>query len=164
MVIGRDLKAGARSVDRRGRGVPESRRYNRQLIGEAVACWTQRGHHEGRGKPSLFIMTRFTGGPADGKTLLLKRAPLYLRVVMDVRTREIDALDQLDDTAGSDETISVYRCHGEPIQAHINFGRKGGGWYEGGDYRIVDPQPGDAEVRENAAWRAWAVDRAAHTE
>jgi len=57
-------------------------------------------------------MTRFLDGPAEGVTLMLRRAPIYLRVVH--RGTEWDALDALDDRPTPDETIYVYVLHGEP--------------------------------------------------
>lgn len=106
-------------------------------------------------------MTRFLDGPAAGVTLFLKRAPVYLRAVQNAdgptHPGDWDALDQLDDHPRASERIVVYRLEGEPTFCHINRGRKGGGFYRGGMYRVVDPQPSDTELRTDAGWRGWAA-------
>lgn len=101
-------------------------------------------------------MTRFVDGPATGVTLLLKRAPVYLRAVH-TDADGWDALDQLDDQAKSGEEIVVYKLEGEPTFMHIRRDRRagGGGFFRGGEYRVVKPQPDDEDVRSNVKWRAW---------
>lgn len=99
-------------------------------------------------------MTQFTDGPAAGVSLLLRRAPHFLRAVRDVKG-EWDALDQLEDTPGAGETIVAYQMVGEPTWCHIRM-RKGGGVYRGGQYRVIEPQPADDVLRSNARWREWA--------
>lgn len=106
-------------------------------------------------------MTRFVDGPAAGVTLMLRRAPLYLRAVRDAKG-EWDALDQLTDAAEPDETIVVYRREGEPTWCHV-CRVKGGGVFRGGTYRVVDPQPDDRLVRYTTAWREWTVQHRAGT-
>lgn len=105
-------------------------------------------------------MTTFTDGPAAGKTLFLKRAPHYLRVVQGpdgpTTSGDIDALDQLDDAPRSTERIYIYEMIGHPTWIHINRrGKHGSGMFRGGTYRMVSTQPSDDEVRSTAAWRAW---------
>lgn len=51
-------------------------------------------------------MIEFLDGPAGNKTLELRRAPVYLRVVIDA-DGNIDALDQLDDRPKEDERITT---------------------------------------------------------
>lgn len=51
-------------------------------------------------------MTTFKDGPAEGRTLLLRRAPTLLRVVQE--DGEFDALDQLNDEPGPRESIYCY--------------------------------------------------------
>lgn len=109
-------------------------------------------------------MTTFINGPAVGVSLLLQRAPLYLRVVQGP-DGTWDALDQLGDTPKSDETIVVYEMVGEPSRMHVQRregGRRVCGWYEGGSYRLIVPQPDDTAVRATSAWRAWVSDRVGH--
>ncbi len=109
-------------------------------------------------------MTRFTDGPAKGKTLLLARAPLFLRVV--IAGGKLDALDQLDDRPQGGERIYAYRRTGPATALHIDFcrgrGRKGprSAWYRGGDYALVEPQPNEAVLRDTARWRGWATEEA----
>ena len=54
-------------------------------------------------------MTRFLDGPAAGNALMLRRAPLFLRVTIDAAGGKVDALDQLDDDPQDGETVHVYR-------------------------------------------------------
>lgn len=105
------------------------------------------------------MMSRFLDGPAVDVGLLLRRAPLYLRVVMD-RGGTWDALDQLDDTPTDDEQVHVYRREGPATMVHVDFQRGRGkgprsAWYQGGDYRHVAQQPDEATMRDTVAWRAW---------
>jgi hypothetical protein len=107
-------------------------------------------------------MSTFHGGPADGVTLMLARAPLYLRVVTDQFAGKTDALDQLDDQADEHETIHVYRRRGDTRMAHINYGRQRSrsGFYSFADYDHVDTEPETAEqLRDNLAWQAWVGDQ-----
>ncbi len=108
-------------------------------------------------------MTRFLDGPAKGETLLLQNAPVLLRVTL--KTSSLiptwDALDAIGDVAAADEAIYAYRRQGPAVSAHLNFGRarKGGarsGFYSGGEYKVVDPQPPDAVLRTERAWYQWA--------
>lgn len=99
-------------------------------------------------------MTSCIDGPAVGQTLMLKRAPLYLRVVQRP-TGEWDALDQLHDTPADDERIVAYVMVGESTFCHINRGRLGSGFFRGGRYCVVADQPTDEQMRSTNQWRAW---------
>ena len=75
-------------------------------------------------------MIRFTDGPAAGRTLMLQRAPLFLRVTYDPNRLKWDALDPLTDTPIAPEQITVYRRVGEPSAAYLDWtenGRRRGG-------------------------------------
>jgi len=101
-------------------------------------------------------MTTFLDGPAQGKTLMLKRAPFFLRVV--IVGGQIDALDQLGDTPRKEEAVHVYiRQPGAMHNAiHLNTGRKpGGGWFSRADYKLSPVQPDDATARRTATWQRW---------
>jgi hypothetical protein len=102
-------------------------------------------------------VTRFLDGPAAGVTLFLQRAPLFLRAVR-VAGGKWDALDQLDDYPKPNEEIVVYALEGAPTWMHVHR-RGGGGIYRGGAYRVVEPQPADADLRDVFKWRAWAQAR-----
>jgi hypothetical protein len=106
-------------------------------------------------------MTEFLDGPAAGQTLMLKRAPKYLRAVQ-AATGDWDALDQLIDTPRAGERVVAYRMVEGPFRAHIcarGRNRSASGWYEGGRYRVCDSQPTDEQLRETAAWRAWVSEQ-----
>lgn len=104
-------------------------------------------------------MTTFHSGPADGVILGLRRAPTFLRVVVnrygDKKTW--DALDQLSDTPKSGEDVYVYRLIGTASRVHIRFcgGRHGSGHYAVADYEFVSAQPVDAVLRKTESWREW---------
>ena len=103
-------------------------------------------------------MTRFTNGPATGVTLLLRRVPIYLRVVAKQRQcgrPEWDALDQVDDTPTSDETLYAYRKVSDDGTVHINRGRHGSGFYAIATYEFIEPQPSDTTMRDTQQWRDW---------
>jgi len=104
-------------------------------------------------------MINFHEGPAHGKTLLLKRSPIFLRVVID-GNGNIDALDALDDIPADEESIYCYKVdESKPIsRVHIltgNPGRKGSGWFISADYNYFDEQPADDQMRSTEAWRKW---------
>lgn len=108
-------------------------------------------------------MTTFHQGPADGKILVLSRAPKFLRVVVD-KGGKIDALDQLDDQPKITESIHVYQLEGEVGRCHILTRGKGGhgsGWRVIAKYRFFPDQPADSEIRKTAAWRDWTRKTAA---
>ena len=104
-------------------------------------------------------MIEIIDGPAAGHTLTLRRAPLYLRVVI-APDGTVDALDQLDDVARPEERIHVYERHadGPSGQVHV-CGRGPGaasGWYAIGRYRhLAGPPPSESILRDREAWRAW---------
>jgi hypothetical protein len=105
-------------------------------------------------------MTLFLDGPAAGKTLMLTRAPHYLRAVQGV-TGDWDALDQLTDTPHPGETVVAYEMVSGPRSMHVcSRGKKAvSGWFQGGDYRVVADQPTDEQLRSTDAWRAWVSAR-----
>lgn len=97
-------------------------------------------------------MITLRDGPAAG-SYAVKRAPLYLRAVVD-RSRARDVLDQLDDTPRGTERVHIYQRVGEAGALHLNRGRHGSGFYALGTYRHLPEVEGD-ELRETTAWRQW---------
>lgn len=102
-------------------------------------------------------MSKFLDGPAAGTTLMLRRAPVWLRVVI-APDGTVDALDQPSDTPAADEAVHVYRQHeGTHTAAFIcRTGKSPGGRFEFADYRYVAHAP-TAELRDRAAWQAWCM-------
>jgi hypothetical protein len=105
-------------------------------------------------------MVNFTGGPAAGESLILRRAPLLLRVVRSA-AGEWDALDMLDDAPKPRESVHVYRMVADRGAMHLSY-RTPGGYRRGtrsawADYAYLADQPADADVRDTARWRAWCV-------
>ena len=97
---------------------------------------------------------RLIGGPAEG-TYGVRRAPVYLRAVVDRVTGEADVLDQLSDKASKDEDVHVYQLASEVGTVHLNRGSKGSGFYVMADY-IHRPDVDGEPLRDNAAWQEWA--------
>lgn len=103
-------------------------------------------------------MTRFVDGPAKGKTLMLKRAARFLRVVEE--NGQFDALDQLHDTPSAGERIYAYEITAMPGHAFVDFGgkaKKASGCYVIAEYRFVTEQPTDTEMRDGIQWHKWFV-------
>ncbi len=104
-------------------------------------------------------MTTFVDGPAKGKTLMLRRAVVFLRVTVN-EAGEIDALDQPEDTPKpSEEWIYAYINTGEREgNVHIRYGgnkKHLSGFYPMAEYRLYSFQPPDEIMRDNAKWREW---------
>lgn len=102
-------------------------------------------------------MSTFLDGPAQGKGLMLRRAPLLLRVVIDETDGSVDALDQLDDTPGPSERIHVYKRVSEAQTVHLcarGKARGASGWYQMADYQHLPTVDGE-RLRETQAWRDW---------
>lgn len=105
-------------------------------------------------------MTTFLDGPAKGQTLMLDRAPVFLRVVRDDKhslSPKWDALNHPEDRASPGETPFAYFLPGKPGSMHLNMGRKGGGWYKVAEYKLCDPQPPDETMRVQSYWVAWCL-------
>lgn len=102
------------------------------------------------------IMTTFIDGPAAGRKLMLHRAVHFLRVVRNHKG-EFDALDQLGDKPDALETIFAYVMHEYQGNCHIRAAKGAGGFFPIVSYKLVEPQPSDAEMRTTKAWHAWAL-------
>src|ERR1035437_8636798 len=68
-------------------------------------------------------------GPAKGKYFSIRRAPIYLRMVVDRKTGAKAALDQLDDEPTPDELVSVYVQQSFAGYTHVDLN------IEKGDFR-----------------------------
>lgn len=101
-------------------------------------------------------MTKFIDGPAEGQTLMLQRAPIFLRAVQDQK-KEWDALDQLHDTVADGETVYVYVLDREPGRCHVLRRGKGqqSGWYTVATYRLHIEQPSQEILSSTIGWRKW---------
>lgn len=101
-------------------------------------------------------MTTFQDGPAHGAKLMLRRSPYFLRVTYN--GKDYDALDQLADVAKPEETIYLYRITALPGWCHIRASKpEASGTFSMGNYAYVSPQPDDAILRDNEAWRKWVA-------
>lgn len=101
-------------------------------------------------------MLTFLDGPANpgANGLFVRRAPVYLRVVVD-DAGKWDALDQLTDSPRWNETVHVYKQVEYRGIIHVRMAKGKGGCGAMASYAYVDPQPDQAEVRHNSKWRAW---------
>lgn len=105
---------------------------------------------------------KFLDGPAAGAPLPLRRAPMYLRVVIDP-SGKVDALDQLDDEPRAGETVHVYARARWAGPIHVCGGLNGNrsrvhgsGWVIEADYRHMPDVDGEG-LRDTETWRAWAT-------
>jgi hypothetical protein len=100
----------------------------------------------------------FIGGPATARQgMLLRRAPDYLRIVVDA-DGGVDALDQLVDTPQDGELVHVYRRRGGVDAAHLCYRGKQkhrSGYYAIAEYEYLADVDGE-QLRDTDAWRAWA--------
>jgi hypothetical protein len=106
-------------------------------------------------------MTHFEDGPASGVQLMLTRAPLFLRLVRDAEGKW-DALDQLDDRARPEESLHAYRLAKASGFVHVCGRGRGAvsGRFAIATYRFILDRPPEATMRDNEAWRQWAVAQA----
>lgn len=104
-------------------------------------------------------MTKFTDGPAAGITLMIRRAPLFLRVVQS-REGKWDALDQLADKPEPGETIHAYRKTVD--NGHVHICRSGGmgGCFHMAEYEHVPEQPALPILQARSQWQAWCSENA----
>lgn len=108
-------------------------------------------------------MLTFLDGPASpgANGLLIRRTPVFLRVTRDGKG-VWDALDQVNDFARPGETLYAYRL--VETRGHVHIRRqRGGGCFAIATYRFIDPQPNDATLRSNMAWRAWCLEKQKET-
>lgn len=111
-------------------------------------------------------MTRFEDGPAKGQILMLQHAVRFLRVTSSIlpgsSKTHWDALDQLSDQPIPDETLYAYEIVGTLEWCFMDFGSpRRGGRYVMATYKFVQPQPTDADMRDETAWDAWCRSRLA---
>lgn len=98
-------------------------------------------------------MTTFTDGPAAGVTLMIRRAPLFLRVAYHRYAEKWDALDQVGDEPTGAEDYTVYRLAEVKGRGHM----RPGGCFVIAEYKVWPVQPDQAVMRNNEKWRAWAT-------
>lgn len=105
-------------------------------------------------------MTTFEGGPADNVTLMLRRAPLFLRVVIDP-AGEVDALDIPGDKRKDGERVYVYQRRGNATVCFVSARGRGGtqigGQYAMAKYEYLTAQPGTSILNDNGRWQQWCL-------
>ena len=103
-------------------------------------------------------MITFLDGPAEGKRLSLSRAPYFLRVVID-ESGQVDALDQLHDTAREGEVAWVYYKTEDLGSAVYCTRGKGCRHEEMAIYGLYSEQPPQDLLCDNDRWREWATSK-----
>lgn len=89
--------------------------------------------------------------------MLLGRAPVFLRVVVDAATGAVDALDQRTDVPAAGERIHVYRRRGAMSMAHLCYRgklRHLSGFYAVAEYDYLPDVDGEL-MRDTDVWREW---------
>lgn len=113
-------------------------------------------------------MIHLLDGPAAGTDLALHRCPVFLRIVIDRTSGQVDALDQLNDTPRAGEAVHVYQGDRDTLFALRRDivicvrGEDGGldaAATAQGDYRHVADVDGE-QLRDTDSWRAWVLERA----
>lgn len=103
---------------------------------------------------------KFHGGPADGRELMLRRAPALLRVVL-TATNGIDALDQPGDEPAIGETVSIYKIREPATRVHIRAQKPApSGCFMFGEYDCLIDRP-DPEHCAGVSWQLFAEELAA---
>lgn len=105
-------------------------------------------------------MIRLLDGPAAG-AYAARRAPVFLRAVVDPQAVRGDVLDQLDDRPNPNEVVHVYRLVPGTRHGTVFVRLAGRGCVESatGDYRYQALVDGE-QLRDADAWRAWAEEQA----
>lgn len=101
-------------------------------------------------------MTKFLDGPAAGKTLMLKCAPMLLRVTE--AGGNFDALDRHTDEPRFDEVLTLYRLKEQQGSCHVRYGgnkKHISGFYPMATYELHPEQPADAIMRDPKLWAEW---------
>jgi hypothetical protein len=89
---------------------------------------------------------------------MVKRAPVFLRAVMDGKG-ETDVLDQVEDTPKKTEKIYVYKRKGEGSWCHIKMVKRSqSGYYALADYWYMPDVDGE-QFRDNNVWRSWSTEQ-----
>ena len=104
-------------------------------------------------------MTTFLDGPLKGVVLRLRRSPKYLRATRRAVAGlyEFDALDQLDDTPRDGESLHCYYRVADDGWIHVKMQGPGSGMHRIATYALFRPEPSEADMWTNVAWRAWCL-------
>jgi hypothetical protein len=100
----------------------------------------------------------FIDGAAAGSRLDLRRAPIFLRVVIDRESGAADALDQPDDVCKDTETPYAYYRTTEAQEGVLCSRGKGCQRFVNAEYWSYPTPPDEATLRNNDAWRDWAIE------
>jgi hypothetical protein len=102
-------------------------------------------------------VSSFEDGPAAGAFLTLRRAPVFLRVVIVadlLGDAEVDALDMPEDAPSDHEAVHVYEQVAGSI-GHLCIRGPGGGCFQTARYRHRPDVDGE-QLRDRQRWEAWA--------
>lgn len=96
-------------------------------------------------------VVQLVGGPGDGRSFHVQRAPIWLRAVSDINNRW-DVLDLLEDAPTRDEEIHVYK---QESWMHVRATQRE---HSGVYYRYVHvpiDNSQKATLRYTRSWRDW---------
>lgn len=103
-------------------------------------------------------MVKIIDGPAAGARMLLKRAPKYLRIVID-QENKVDALDQKDDEPSANERVYAYiMIEGTYFSGFVCGSTIASGFFVSAEYSICKEQPDDSTLRNLSKWEKWVED------
>jgi hypothetical protein len=84
---------------------------------------------------------------------MLKRTPLWLRVVIDGNGK-VDALNEVKDEPREGETVYVYALSAYLGATHIRA-KKGGGFYPNVEYKLAYEGETGPALYARKGWEAW---------
>ena len=101
-------------------------------------------------------MIEFHDGPAFGQHLLLIRAPLFLRVVVDT-ARQWAGIENAGDVVQPHHAVFLYQLVDHLGCEYVRRSHEegGNGWFENAIYRLPPKQPDDDTLRINKLFWMW---------
>lgn len=103
-------------------------------------------------------MCKLLDGPGAGQSFVVKRCPVFLRVVHS-KASGWDVLNEKDDTPKDDEEVYVYQRVSEPVKAFVD----GTGLHTLmviAEYKFLDLMIGENLIRSNENWKWWCQNEA----
>lgn len=105
----------------------------------------------------MSYMLDLVDGPAKG-AYSVKRAPIFLRAVVDSVSGDTDVLNEVEDLPHLTEKVFVYKQTGEaPMTAHLLMSpRSKSGFYTFIKYKHIGSIDGET-MRDNEAWKKYVA-------
>lgn len=109
--------------------------------------------------PSRYRAFRVVLDGREQHALTVRRAPPFVRFVVEPGGSPRDCLDQLDDEPKPGERVVAAKVMTE-MPVHFKFSGKDkakSGWYLCVHYNSVEPQPPEAVLRQTDLWWQWCL-------